>query len=245
MEATELLRKSISIIFLVLFTFSVHGQDGEKKLTKEEVINSAWKAMFGDLKNEEVESFYIEGFFHGRKIPNKMTIKRPNLFRNEVSSGTLVYDGKRAAWAERKPDKEGNERFPEMIEEKHWIHFEVDIALAFPAFFDYPSEFTSINRAKGNNEYRFYVELPSGANVTYFLDAETFLLKSRLVSWEGNPEHSLWENLITGYVEYKNFKFPDGYTFKGREGTEKGYYKNVKINVEPQDELFKIPDELK
>jgi len=55
----------------------------------------------------------------------------------------------------------------------------------------------------------------------------------------------LWENLIDGYLEYDGIRFPDGYVFAGRNGKEKGYYKNARFNVDAPDELFKIPEELK
>jgi hypothetical protein len=194
---------------------------------------------------DELKSIYVEGFFHGREIPNKMTIKRPNLFRNDVKSGVLVFDGKRAAWAERKPDDEGNPRHPEMIDSAYWMHFEVDIAIAFPAYFDYPAEYKGITKISDKEAHELKVDLPLGSFVIYFIDTESFLVTRRLVSWEGNPEDDLWENLVTNYVDHNGFLFPDGYTFDGQEGQETGYYKNVKFNIDPKDELFEIPEELK
>jgi len=220
------------------------GQNGEADISKEDIIGKAWKAMFGELPNADIRSIYFEGYFHGSTVPSRITIKRPNLFRNEVKSGVLVFDGKRAAWARREPDPAGNPRNPELIKPEEWRHFEVDIAIAFPAFFDYPSEFKGIEKVNGADATILYVPLPLGGNVTYFVDCRSFLVVRRLVSWDGDPK-DLWENLVENYVDHDGIRFPDGYVFAGREGREKGLYKNVRFNINPGDELFRIPEELK
>ena len=80
--------------------------------------------------------------------------------------------------------------------------------------------------------------------MTYFIDSKSFLVTRRLVSWEGDPKEELWENLIDGYTNYDGILFPDGYALAGREGKEKGFYRNVRFNINPEDGLFKIPAEL-
>jgi catechol 2,3-dioxygenase-like lactoylglutathione lyase family enzyme len=172
-----------------------------------------------------------------------MTVKRPNLFRNENPSGILVFDGQRAAWAKREPDEKGNPRGPELIEAKSWRHFEVDIAILFPAFFDHAAEFRGIEKVNGADAYMLHVPLPLGGSVTYFVDGKSFLVTRRLVYWDGDPKDS-WENLIEGYSDHDGIRFPDGYSFPGNKGLEKGLYKNVRFNIDPKDELFKIPEEL-
>jgi hypothetical protein len=102
------------------------GQAGDAKITKESIIGKAWKALFGERLNQDIKSIYFEGYFHGGTVPNRTTVKRPNLFRNEVPSGVLVFDGQRAAWVKRGPDKDGNPRSPELIKPADWKHFEVD-----------------------------------------------------------------------------------------------------------------------
>ena len=174
-----------------------------------------------------------------------MTVKRPDRFRNEVSSGILAFDGKRAAWVKRYPDKEGNPRHPEIIDSKHWLHFEVDIALLFPAYFEHDSEYRGIKIHNEKKYYEIHVKLPMGAWLSYFIDPVDFLIKRRLVSWEGDPNDGGWENIIDTYIDYDGIKFPDGYTFKGRQGMEKGLYKNFKININPDEKLFMIPRGLK
>jgi hypothetical protein len=239
------IRKLVPLLLLGMMAIGVKGQAGDAKITREDIIAKAWKAMFGELRDTDIKSIYVEGYFHGSTVPSRMTVKRPNLFRNEVASGVLVFDGQRAAWVKRGPDKDGNPRSPELIVPAQWRHFEVDIALVFPAFFDYPSEFKGLEQVNGSEAYKLYVALPLGANVTYFVDGKSFLVTRRLVSWEGDPKEELWENLIDGYTAYDGIRFPDGYVFEGSKGREKGFYKNVRFNMNPGDELFKIPEELK
>jgi len=239
------IKKIMPFVLLSMMAIGVMGQVGDAKLTKEDIIAKAWHAMFGEQSNADIKSIYAEGYFHGRSEPNRMTVKRPNLFRNEVPSGVLVFDGRRAAWVKRGPDKDGNPQNPELIKPEYWRHFEVDIALVFPAIFDFPSELKGIEKVNGADAYKLYVPLPLGANVTYFIDCKSFLVSRRLVSWEGDPKTDLWENLIENYTDYDGIRFPDGYVFQGREGKEKGLYKNVRFNIDPEDGLFKIPEELK
>ena len=230
--------------FACMVAINVMGQAGDATLTKDEIVGRAWKAMFGERLDKDIRSIYVEGFFHGRTVPSRMTLRRPNLFRNETPSGILVFDGKRAAWATREPDEKGNPRGPELIEPKYWRHFEVDIALLFPAFFDYPAEFMGSEKVNGTDAYKLHVALPQGGSVTYFVDRKSFLVTRRLVCWDGDPKDS-WENLLDGYTNHDGILFPDGYSFTGSKGLEKGYYKNVRFNIDPADELFRIPEGLK
>jgi hypothetical protein len=245
MNMKQLIKSILVAAILITVSLNVYGHDEHSAITKKEIIEKSWKALFGKLKNEELKSIYVEGFFHGSKTPSRMTVKRPNKFRNEVSGGILAFDGERAAWVKRNPDNEGNPRNPEIINSDHWLHFEIDIALIFPAFFEYASEYRGIKTINGVDFYEIFVKLPKGAYLSYFIETKDFLIKRRRVSWEGKPDEKLWKNIIDSYIDYDGIKFPDGYTFKGRKGMEKGLYKNFKINIEPNEKLFLIPKDLK
>ena len=235
------IRTLMPVVFLCVVAAGAEAQAKNEAVSKQDVIAKAWKAMFGDRKDQDIQSLYAEGHFHGASTPSRMTLKRPNLFRNEVASGVLVFDGKRAAWVARTPDEAGRPRGPELIEPGHWRHFEVDIALLFPAFFEYPSVLEGVEKVNGADAYRLLVPLPLGGSVTYFVDVGSFLVTRRLVSWDGGDNPEWWENLVDGWMDVGGIRFPDGYRFEGRQGGEKGYYKNVRFNVEPGDELFEIP----
>ncbi len=244
MKRMKAIGKRIPLLLACLLAINAVGQAGEATLTKEEIIGKAWNALFGDRRGEEIKSLCVEGYFHGRTVPSRMTVKRPNLFRNENPAGVLVFDGRRAAWAKREPDEKGAPRGPELIEAQYWRHFEVDIAILFPAFFEYPAELKGIEKVKGADAYKLFVPLPLGGSMTYFVDCKSFLVTRRLLNWDGDPKEELTENLVDGYMNHDGILFPDGYSFTGSKGPEKGYYKNVRFNIDVGDELFKIPEEL-
>ena len=237
---------TLALLCLAAPTAAAGRQAQSAALPGEEIVARAWKAMFGERSSADLRSIYVEGYFHGAAVPNRQTVRRPNLFRNETRAGVLVFDGKRAAWASRVPDEKGNHRGPELIEEKYWRHFEVDIAIIFPAFFDHPAELRGSEPVNGSDAYKLFVPLPLGGSVTYFVDARSFLVTKRLVSWDGEGKGSEppWENRIDRYVETDGVRFPDGYVYAGREGREKARYQNVRFNVDAPDELFRIADEL-
>jgi hypothetical protein len=242
MKKTKTIGALVTLALLLLATPGAMGRSGGEGLSTNEIVGRAWKAMFGERSRDSIRSICAEGYFHGATVPNRQTVRRPNLFRNETRAGVLVFDGKRAAWASRTPDDKGNPRGPELIEAKYWRHFEVDIAIVFPAFFDHPTELRGIEAVNGSEAYKLFVSLPLGGNVTYFVDAGSFLVTKRLVDWDGNGEE--WENRIENHLDYGGIRYPDGYSYPGREGTEKGFYKNVRFNVEAPDELFRVPEGL-
>ena len=244
MSLSHPVRTALSSIFIVSLASAGLLLSQSAEPSKDEIIQRAWTAMFGNAKNEDIRSLYVESFFHGSTTPSRQTVKRPNLFRNEVSSGVLVFDGKRAAWVERQPDESGKPQGPEVLDQAHWRHFEVDIALLLPAFFDYPSESLGKEAVEGADAYKIRVTLPLGGKVIYFVDAASFLVTKRLVSWDGGSPAAYWENTMTGHNRYDGIVFPKGCTYPGRDGRETGTYRNVRINVNPADGLFKIPDEL-
>jgi len=243
------IQRILKIILVLFFVLSVSldfpAQNKPSGITKEEVIERSWKEMFGALKNEDLKSIYVEGFFHGNTIPNKITIQRPNKFRNEVPSGVLVFDGNRAAWVKRYPDQQGNPRNPKIINPAYCRHFEVDIALIFPAFFDHKSEYRGIKTLDGKQYYEIFVILPMGASLSYFIDPKDFLIKRRMVHWEGKPGDAGWENMIDNYIDYSGIRFPEGYSHMGQKGREKGFYKNFRMNINPGEQVFFIPGDIK
>ena len=228
-----------AVLLSLLLTTSVKGQEPE--LTKEQIIERSWKAMFGDADSKGIQTIYFESYFHGREEPSRNYFKRPNFYRNESGNVMLVFDGKKAVMITEGEDSEKAGK-PELVDSVYWAHFEVDIALIFPAFFEYNSEFRGIHSEGADHTYEIFVDLPMGGNVTYFIDTGTFLITRRLVSWEGDPEKELWENLITGYHDYNGFLFEEGYSFIGQDGRENGFFKNVNYNMEFDEELFQIKE---
>lgn len=83
-----------------------------------------------------------------------------------------------------------------------------------------------------------------GGEAIYYIDEESYLITKRFIKWDDKSESKYYEQLITNYIDYEKFKYPDGYVFVGRDGMEKGYYKNVRINVKIDSKGFTIHDYL-
>ena len=238
------IKKYLQLICLLLLTINAIGQPLKINMTKDEIIHKSWKAMFGAMKDEDLKTIYVEAFQNQSEIPNQIMVKRPNQFRNDVpDEGTLVFDGNRGAWL-KKIDDQGKLLGPEILEAEVWMHFEVDIAIIFPAFFDFPSILKGISRVGNKDTYELFVSLPLGSTVTYFIDTEDFLIIKRLVSWEGNPEHYLYDHMIDGYINYDGMLYQSAYEYPRRAGKMTTHYKNVKFNLNLEDNLFAIPKEL-
>jgi len=198
--------------------------------------------MFGDLNREDLHTIYYETYFHGREIPGKIYIRRPAQFRNESDNITLIFDGTRAAIIDHSKAQEGGVGELEIVDSAYLSHFEVDIALAFPAFFEYPSVYRGKARVGDAECWELFVNLPRGGHLSYFVDTTNYLVIKRLVSWDGDPEQALWENIISGYQDYNGILFESGYSFTGHDGQEEGYYRKAQFNMEFHDSLFNIPD---
>lgn len=241
MKLTKLFIGITLLISLFLVPYEILGQDQGN--LKESIIKRAWGAMYGDINPEDLHTIYFESYFHGREIPGKIYIRRPDKFRNESDDITLIFDGERAVIIDNLKLRNGEAGGLEFVDSAYLSHFEVDIALAFPAFFEYPSKYLGTVQIGTAQCWELYVELPRGGKVTYFIDTSSYLVSRRLVSWDGNSDKEPWENIISGYNSYNGILFESGYSFIGHEGQEEGFLRNVSFNTEFQDRLFSIPEE--
>ena len=231
--------------FMVLFfsTANTNAINNDKKITKEHIISNTWNAMFGSLDRSSVHSIYVERFSSDSKTPDRIWVKRPNMYRLETSDGeVIIFDGERAA-LKKTTKSVGSVQKIELLASSHWLHFEVDIGLFFPAFFDYPSKFKGLRKVEGVLAYELFVSLPLGGHVTYMIDAERYNIIKRVANWEGNPTHRSFENSIETYITFKNLKYPGGFTYLTREGDEMYVkYKNVQINPIVTNDFFQLQD---
>ncbi len=215
-------------------------------IDKSQIINKSWQAVFGDKKNEDIRTIYLEEFDANNKLLNQKYIERPNLIRNVFDEGTLIFDGKRAAYiatkeenSKEKPNKLKT-TLVEILEVNTWAHFEVDIAAIFPAFFEYDSKLLGTTKIDGNDSYEIFVKFPLGATVNYFVDKNSYLVVKQIVSWEGNPNHKPWEVTIPEYHNFDGFNFPLLRTSQEIKGLHKVKLKNVKINEFLDSHFFSI-----
>lgn len=231
--------KTLSL--LLLFSSSpmeVYGED--LGLSKEQIIENAWKSMFGTLNNNDIGTISIE-IHRGENPPNQVLIKRPNLFRNLFEDSVLVFDGKRVVEISRNEIAAGKLTKTKLLESNHWQHFEVDIALIFPAFFDYASKLQGLRKIESKLAYELFVALPQGGTINYFVDVKNFKLVKIIARWEGNPAHRDFKVMIDRYVAYDDFEFPVGYSYTSRKGKDvQVKYKGVRINIPIEDALFDV-----
>jgi hypothetical protein len=97
----------------------------------------------------------------------------------------LVFDGERAAYLKGPLRNDGSLGGPQILPDEHWPHFEIDIALYLPAFFDSPSRYTGRARVHGVDTYSLEVRLPLGGEVIYWVDSESYLpIKVAVPAWE-------------------------------------------------------------
>ena len=56
MKKTKIIRKILQLVVVMFLITNVYGQEVDLKITKKEIINNTWKAMFGKLKSDEIKS---------------------------------------------------------------------------------------------------------------------------------------------------------------------------------------------
>ena len=237
--------KLVHLALLALMTLNLSGQDSKFHLSKEKIIENAWSAMFGELTSDEVKSISVEVRDKEMTLTNKILVKRPNLYRNINDDSTLIFDGRRVVEIKNIANKGVNPN-AEILSSNHWAHFEVDIALIFPAIFDHPSKFHGLREIEGKMVYEFFVALPLGGNVNYFIDAVNFKIIKRIARWEGNLAHREFVTMIAKHKTYDNIIYPEGFSYLSRDGKEKHvFYEKININPIHNNEIFNLGNYLK
>jgi len=214
--------------------------------TAERIVARTADAMGGSERIAALRTLRIRTIYPDHAHPVISEIRRPNLLRTEgVGEYVLVFDGERAAFLERAPAEDGTPRGPELVDPEYSRDFELDIAFAFPAFFDYPSEYLGREVVAGVETHKLVVELPLGVPVTYFIDAETYLpLKARAdITVDGTEYHP--ERSYGDYRETDGFLYPRAFTYFWQpEDVNEATVEIVEVNVTLGDDRFAIPADL-
>ena len=82
-------------------------------------------------------------------------------------------------------------------------------------------------------------------NSVFSPDGKEFYYKISTFSSEEKKQGKYFYVILVTKPYDHGVKFPEGYLFQGREGTEKGRYQNFKMNIEPDKNQFMIPENLK
>ena len=224
-----------AVAFLsVLLGFSC----GKRPLTAERIVARCAEAMGGMDNIQKIKTIRIHAVYpdHGDH-PLILEIRRPNLSFNPQAN--LVFDGKRLCFLNGSDHKSG----PELVDPEEWKDGDTDIAYNFPAFFDYAAEYLGTDTIDRRTFHKLLVALPLGAEMTYWIDAQTFLpvkaaARSIMYGKEFNSRRDYSDFRETGGVF-----LPYGFTYGSRYGQIQGKVESIDINPVFPEDHFRIPIE--
>lgn len=222
-------------IMAILFVSALASGDRVRaqQIDADEIVARSIEAMGGAERIGSWETLRIRYNLPDHEGTSQTEIRRPNLFR----AGRLVFDGERAAMLPRSAGEE-----VEMIPAEEWKDFELDIAWSVPAFLDYPAEYLGPDSVVGHETYKLGVSLPLGAHITYYIDANTFMILKAASDFtiRGNDYH--WERLFTNHRKVDGILFPWAFTYPGRQGEVlTAWVEEVEVNPALPAEHFRIP----
>lgn len=205
-------------------------------MTSRKLIDRCADALGGYDVIHQIEIIYVKAVYpdHG-DTPREFIMKRPNKSYNPI--GNIVFDGEKICLLNGRD----GESDPEFAPEEEWKDGEVEIGYHFPAFFEYPSDYMGIEVVDGNEFHTLKVDLPLGANLTYFVDVETYLPSRVKFEFKlGEREIDDWRD-VWNYKEVDGFRYPFSFTYMSRTGRQEGMVQSIEINPPVSDDLFKIP----
>lgn len=217
-----------------------------QKVTADQILVKVSEAMGGVEKIKSLDTLRVQTIYDGHEKPVVIEIKRPNKIRTE-STATTVFDGKRGCFLKRPPAKDGTPRGPGLFNPDEFKEFEVDLAFYVPAFFDHPSTYLGTGEEEGKKVHKLQVDLPLGARMIYFIDAETFLItgvRANFSTSSGEYRQDRvyhdYQNTGEGILYFHHFSF----SFNGGK-MQKAVNEKVEFNVPLDDSRFAIPEDLK
>lgn len=223
-----------AVLVLVLVMLVAHQHAGAQEPSAEEVVSRCASAMGVGIGIDEIQVLRVNYRLPDHGAPQWYDFGRPSLLKHE----SMAYDGQRAAY---RSDEGWQLDDPEV-----WAHYEIDVAYFFPAFFDYPATYEGVDSIVGIRSHRLGVTLPGGSQMTYYIDAETYLLV-KVVSdaiVHGANQHT--ERLFTNYEETDGLLYPRAFTYPGRQsGILTGTVLEVVINPPIEPGHFNLPPEFR
>lgn len=210
--------------------------DTTTPLTAERLIEECAEAMGGIDKIDSLETMRVTQRFPDHAGLIHYEIKRPNLVR---LGDNLVFDGERGSWLEGK-----NPEGTLLVSEEEWKDFEVDIAWYVPAFFDYPAEYVGTETLDNIETYKLQVQLPLGASMTYYLDAQTYLVHKATAYFTIGDAEFQPERVYSDYQLRDGILYPHAFTYQGRDGVFTATMINLEFNIPLEDDRFSLPKEV-
>ena len=145
--------------------------------------------------------------------------------------GIAVFDGNRASI------DGGTSGEPELVPPEAWMHFPWDIALWFPAFFDYDSEYLGRQTVDGVDGHDLQVTMPLGGTITYFIESDTYLPRIITISLFSDGAERDFRTEVGDYENVDGVLFPHT---QSRNGEQIAVLQNLEFNVPFPDDHFTI-----
>jgi TolB protein len=205
--------------------------------TAERLVAECVKAMGGIDKIDALETMRFTQNFPDHAGLIQYEIRRPNRVR---MGDELVFDGKQGSWLEGR-NADGTLRKAELVPQEEWKDFEVDIAWYVPAFFDYPAEYMGTETLDDIETHKLQVTLPLGAVMTYYLDAQTYLVHRAAARFTMDGQEHHPERTYSDYRWQDGILYPYAFTYEGRTGVFTATMKSIEFNVPLGDERFAVP----
>ncbi|MFC1540105.1 hypothetical protein ACFL41_01295 [Gemmatimonadota bacterium] len=225
-------RRSFLILgsYLALATASLSAQ----QLTADEVVARVGEAMGGAERIDALKTlqFEVHNWRDGSEAWSAAwDIERPDLIRAQHPNTLVLFDGERASMDEGPPGE------PQLLPAESWLHFPWDIALWFPAFFDYETEYLGLETVEGSEYHALRVVMPLGGTLTYHIDPDSYLARTITISLVVD---GVERDFLTELSDYRNV---DGILFAhthSRGGELVAVLHEVEFNVPFPDDHFDI-----
>jgi hypothetical protein len=204
-------------------------------MTVAEIVAGSADAMGGEHNIDALRTLRFRLSSPNGLEPMLWEIVRPNLVRKERPGKlVLVFDGYRAAFLQAPPDDDGTPGEPHVIDREDWHHFEMDIALHVPAYFEYPATYEDTSTVRGSLAHLLRVQLPMGGVVVYAVDAESLLpTKIVLPAWE-------YERYVGDYRKVDGFTYFHKY-WSGEDEADTTLIEELGLNTNIDHTRFTIP----
>jgi hypothetical protein len=221
------------------------GMEGEAP-TAERIVARVASAMTAGSEIEDLKTLRIRMVYADHEYPVVTEIRRPNRMRTEgVGNYVLVFDGERGAFLESPPAEDGTPQDPALVDSRYLRDLELDIAFAFPAFFDYPAEYLGRELVNGVESDKLGVTLPLGVRMTYFVNTESHLPVRVLadVTVDGTEYHP--GRAFSDYEDWGGLMYPRTVTYWWMpDGVETAVVESVEVDVPLGEDRFDIPADI-
>lgn len=177
MHSTTILRAAlVGLLAMAVLDTPLSGQTPDEAMVRE-VVGRAAEAWGGAQRVAEMENLSVRVVYSGHDYPVTVDFTRPGKVR--VTGGdryVSVFDGTAAAFL-KNHDRDGNPLAPSAVPAAEVKDWELEAAWLFPAFFDHPATYQGRQLVEGDPVHVLRVPLPLGAQVDYFVDAKTYLVR--------------------------------------------------------------------